>query len=116
MRYDGKSKDKLRHEIYVASYKELGEDKESFKALSSLVALMQRQLQPMGKNMPGMMAFFIYQIPGGEEGLPIKSIFYDEEGNPEATSLLTSIEETSLAEEKWLLPPKYKQKKFSGEK
>ena len=115
-RYDGKSKDKLKHEIYVASYKELGEDKESFKALTSLLALMQSHLKQMSKNMPAIGAFSLENMPGGEEGLPVKSIYYDEEGNPESTSLMTSIEEISLAEEKWQIPPKYKQKKLSGEK
>ncbi|WP_225000235.1 hypothetical protein [Cesiribacter sp. SM1] len=114
-KYVGKSGDKLRHEVYVVTYKDLGEDKDNFKALVSLYTLLQSQLQEMGRNMPGMMAFSMPEmLPGGEEGLPVKSIYYDVQGQPDITSTMNTIEKTTLAADKWQVPPKYKQKKFTA--
>jgi hypothetical protein len=114
-KYTGKSGDKLRHEVYVVSYKELGEDKDKFGALVSLYNLLQNQLQEMSRNMPGITAFSMPDmLPGGEEGLPVKSVYYDVQGQPEITSTMNSIEETTLAADKWQVPPKYKQKKLSA--
>ncbi|AHM61247.1 hypothetical protein D770_14965 [Flammeovirgaceae bacterium 311] len=114
-KYVGKSGDKLRHEVYIASYQELGEDKDQFKALVSLYTLLQDQLQAMGRNMPGMTAFSTPDmLPGDVEGLPVKSIYYDVQGQPEITSTMNAIENTTLAADKWQVPPKYKQKKFTA--
>lgn len=111
-KYVGKSGDRLRHEVYVVPYEELGEDKEDFEALLSLFALLQEQLQQMSSSMPGMMIFSTQYMPDGQEGLPVKSVYYDAQGKPEITSIMTSIEEAAVASDKLQVPQNYKQKQF----
>ncbi len=111
-KYTGKSEDQLRHEVFVVPYQELGEEKDKFKALTSLFALFQEQLQQMSSSMPGILSFSANLMPGGEEGLPVKTIYYDPQGKPEITTILSSIEETTLAEDKLTVPENYKQKQF----
>lgn len=113
-KYVGKSNDKLRYEVYVVSYKDLGESKDKFKALISMFTMLQDYLQEMGRSMPAMMSFSMPSMPGMEEGFPVKTIYYNQQGKPETTSTLNNIEKTTLAADKWQVPANYKQKKFTA--
>lgn len=111
-KFVGRSGEQTRHEVYVVPYAELGEDKEDFRALISFYALLQEQLQQMSSSLPGILAFAAQQMPDGEDGLPVKSVYYDAQGKPEITSIMTAIEEATIAGDKLQVPENYKQKQF----
>lgn len=111
-KYEGREGKRLRNDVYVVSYKALERDKEDFAALLALHAFMQEYLEELSKSMPALFGHFYGREAGGEEYFPLRNVHYNEKGKPTFTSSIETIEEASLKEEKWLLPDKYKQKKF----
>lgn len=113
-KYVGMEGDQKKSEIYIASYEELGKDKTDFKALEKFFAMMQDFTKSMNQNTPAAaFGFFDESMPAFKDGIPIKSIFYNDQGEIFTTSTISSIEEESVDESLFRIPENYKKQQMA---
>ena len=114
-KYSGMSDGGKQSEVYIASYEELELDKEDFAAMESFFSLMKNYAQSMSKSISGNgIGFFSESMPGYTEGVPVKIVFYNTNGDPIITQTIDSINEEEVEEAIFILPEKYRKKKMEG--
>lgn len=113
-KYVGMEGDQKKSEIYIASYEDLGQDKSDFKALEKFFSMMQDFAKAMNQNTPiTAFGFFDESMPAFTEGIPVKSIFYNDQGEIFTSSTISSIEEESVDEALFEIPENYKKKQMA---
>lgn len=112
-KYVGMEGDQKKSEIYLASYEELGQDKKDFQALEKFFSMMQDFTKAMNRNTPSAgFGFFGENMPAFKEGIPVKSILYNDQGEVFTTSTISSIEEESVDESLFSIPQNYKKQQM----
>ena len=113
-KYVGKSDQQKQSEIYIASYSALGQEAKDFEALGKFFDLMKEYMQGMTKNMPSMsLGFFSENMPGYKEGIPVKTVMYNNKQEPISTTMLDSIGKEEVSKESFSVPEKYKKQKLT---
>ncbi len=113
-KYVGTADGKKQSEIYIASFNELGQNPEDFKAMGSLFDLMKEYMQGMTKNMASMnLGFFGQGMPDYKEGIPVKSITYNAQQEPVSTSTIESISEEEVDKKLFTIPENFKKQKMA---
>lgn len=112
-KYVGRSDGQKKSEIYLASFQELGQDKKDFQAMEKFFSLMQDFAKSMNRNLPSTsFAFFGENLPAFKEGIPAKTIIYDDKGEAISTSTIHSIDEEKVDEGLFSIPENYEKKQM----
>lgn len=112
-KYVGMAEGKKQSEIYVASFQELGQEQEDFKAIEAFFDMMKEHMQGMSKMMSAAgIGFFSDSMPGYEKGLPVKSTLYNSKGEAISNTSMDSISEENVAATTFSVPENYKKKKM----
>lgn len=113
-KYVGKAEGKTQSEIYIAPYSELGHDASDFASLEKFFESMKNFMQSMSKKIPSAgLGFFGENMPGYKEGLPVKTVIYNNKGEAISTTILNSISEEETDKTLFEIPENYKKQKFT---
>lgn len=113
-KYTGMAGDQKKSEIYMASYQTLGHDKKDFEALEKFYSMMQDFARSMSRSTTTAgLGLFGDNMPAYEDGIPVKTIFYDERGEPMSTSTVNSIEEEEVEESLFSIPENYRKRRMA---
>ena len=110
-KYKGMADGSKQSEVYLASYEELDLDKEDFATMESFFKLMKNYAQSMSGSGLG---FFSESMPGYAEGVPVKVVLYNADGDAISTQTIESISEEEVEETIFEVPEDYKKKKMEG--
>lgn len=114
-KFIGRENENKKSEVYIARYETLMLDKKDFEALEKFYSLMVHFTQNLANSLPGTaMSFVSKDMPAYADGIPVKSIIYNTEGEATQTMLLEEVEKKEVADSLFLLPENYKRKKMEG--
>lgn len=106
--------DQKESEICLATFEALGYDEDDFKILHKLSKFISPAMSTVNRIFPYYSGLFNPEINDYTNSLPVRAVRYNNQGQPESTTTIQSIEEEELDEAAFEVPKKYKKTALSG--
>ena len=113
--YEGKSEGKKATEMYIATFKAVGIDKDEFKVMEDLIVYFRTNLSEIVSFMPKGGSFsqigFDESSPIFKDGVPVKTISYID-GKAKNENTVESISKTNVSNTLFQAPSGYSRKQI----